>query len=347
MTVCATNDFPECTWNAWLWFTAPFILLFLGTFGNILNVIILVRPRMRKYSTTIYLICLAFADTSVLWTAIPPEMLKRGFLTDVYTHSNVLCKMIKWVNHASAGFSAWLLVLLTAERMLLTKSPVFARSKMTRKSSVIAAMCVLIISVGLSSHYLFGVEVRTFQVQNGNISSSTPLCTFASTSFEDFYTEIWPLMVLIVINLFPTILILIGNGVIVATLILQRRKLIKVNPLEDEQKLTKYKKVKSSSKMIFLICGFFIFTTFPYTSFSVLKWKIEPADAKAEARLLLIDTCLHLLVDCNFTFNFLLYFVSGSLFKEELKLLLTKLYSKIRNKTESTTAVRNTNTTSV
>ena len=59
----------------WIWKIVPVTLLTIGTVGNILNIIVLSRRQMRKYSTTIYLLFLAVSDMFMLWGSISRQIL--------------------------------------------------------------------------------------------------------------------------------------------------------------------------------------------------------------------------------------------------------------------------------
>lgn len=330
MTECDTNNFLECEWIQWLWRTTPVIHLFFGTFGNILNVVILCRRRMKGYSTTVYLIFLAFADMVTLWTTAFPRMLRDGYGIDIRAKAQIICMSLNWINHTSAGLSIWLLVLLTAERMLLAKLPIFARSKLNWKSSLTAAIIVLTVNIGMSSHFPFGRTIKIGQVKRDNVSRFEPICAYRSASYRAFQTKLWSFVVLLALNVLPMILIIVGNNILVVTLLNQRKKFMKINPSQMVHKSSMYRKGSSSAKLIFLISAMYICTTVSYTINRVIRWQRGPADAREEAKRSLVETCLYLFMLCNFTFNFLLYFVSGTMFKQEFRALVSETRTKFQ-----------------
>lgn len=331
MENCDTELYTECRVSIWLWRTIPVIQIVLGTIGNILNVIILMRKRMKRISTSVYLVCLSVTDLTTLWTLILPKMLNEGFGKNIRADSEILCQSLHWINHATGGYSVWLLVILTVERAVLTRCPIFARSKLSPRRSFVVAMVLLGITTLLSAHYIFGFKVQMVAAPNTNGTVYRPVCTFSSHGFTIFYKTIWAFTVLFVLNVIPILLVVVGNGTILITLFYQRKKFITVNPTNGQGTTRNMsERGKSSTKMIFLISACFIITTLPHTTNRVLKAKRAPSDGVNEARDITHDSILILLLYCNFTFNFLLYCLSGSLFRQELRAFFAEMFIKFR-----------------
>lgn len=331
MAFCAFSSFSVCHWNVWLWYVIASFQIIFGTLGNILNMFVLSRKRIRKYSTTVYLMFLAGADIATLWTSILPNFLLSVLDVNIWSYSQVLCKCISWINHASASFSVWLLVLLTVERVLLTKYPVYSRSKLSRTSSFVASLVLLFVLVILCSHYLFGMTIQYRTVQKGSTNVSVYMCLPSSEEYKQFFSTTWALIVLFVLNVIPVVLVIFGNSLILWTMCIQNRRLSKVNPSSELQRTNFRNKTKSSTKMIFLINGLFVFTTLPYTINRALVVKRSVNGDHDQAKYILIDSLFVLLLYCNFTFNFLIYFVGGTLFAQELKILLKEISYKFQN----------------
>ena len=324
MDSCFNLDFPECHWNTWLWRSVATVQIVFGTLGNTLNIIILLRRRLRKYSTTVYLVCLAVSDMSTLWVSTLPNIISHGFGVNVWESSQFCCKSLNWMSHTTAAYSIWLLVLLTVERMLLTRCPVFSRTSLTRRVSLITSSVCLFVITAMCAHYAFGLEIRTASLDLHGTNVTTTVCTYTSTKFKLFYKTSWALIILFVFNLIPVILIVISNAVILITIMVQRKRLSQVNPSGQAQKANSYKKTKSSTKLIFLISIFFIFTTLPYTINRAVSHLRPSTDTKGEAKRYLFDSVMLLLLYCNFTFNFVLYFVSGTIFYQELQAFISE-----------------------
>lgn len=325
MSRCEPEELAECYWTRAVWSTIPLALLATGSFGNILNIIVLSRPNMRKNSTSVYLLCLAGSDLLMLWTGMVPRMLLQAYKLDIRSESSFLCKIVNWLNVTAGGYSAWVLVLMTLERVFATKLPVLARVKLSRTKSVTVSLTVLIFCVLLTSHVLFSynlVMVRSFD-QYGNVTEARLQCKPA-TAFISFYNVIWPVVMLVTLNVLPILIIIIGNTSTVLTILLQRRKIKFVPSANGRQQIqqTVPPKVKSATKMLFLVSAMAIVTSLPFTITHVI-FSAQPSNQPQErARKLLIYSIVRNILYCNFTFNFVLYFVSGTLFKQEWKAVI-------------------------
>ena len=86
----------------------------------------------------------------------------------------------------------------------------------------------------------------------------------------------------------------------------------------------------AGAKMPFLICSFYLITSVPFTIFSLIKTVhfSNVTDEKLYAKLQLTRAILQMMLYCNFTFNFWMYFASGSLFKEEWNQIVTSIQRK-------------------
>lgn len=329
MEKCEPAELPECQWTKYIWSTVPVGLLIAGTFGNILNVVILSRRRMRTSSTSVYLLCLSYGDCAFLWLGMAPRMLLQGYDLDIKITAQFLCKLTSFAPVTAASYSIWTLVLLTSERLFLTKWPVVARSKLNVRTARIAAVTLLIVIVSMTSHFVFVAEVRTVTSTENNETAPgyKLLCTYAPNASMLFYKKIWPLIVLTVLTLIPTAFIVLGNLTILVTILAQRRKLRQINPNGNDRSGDDPKKVKSATKMLFLVSAFFIATTMPFTLGNVIM-SLRTVDEPARQVYYAI---LRNLLYCNFTFNFILYFISGTLFKQEWKSLVQEVRHKIRS----------------
>lgn len=349
-TKCEPVDLLACQWTGKIWATVPIGLLVTGTFGNVLNVVVLSRRRLRKSSTSVYLLCLSCGDLTFLWLGMGPRMLLQGYDTDIKIASRFLCKFISWAPVTAATYSIWILVLLTCERLFLTLWPVAARAWMSVKTARIIVVVFLLVIVTLTSHFLYAADIfdTVKRDENTNVTEIVPLCTYRPDVSLTFYKKIWPMIVLFVLNIFPMLLIVVGNVVIAVNILAQRRKMRKVNNAVINDG-AKPEKVRSATKMLFLVSGTFIASVTPFTMGNVALALTKSSTPEEEARKQLIYTILRQLLYCNFTFNFVLYFVSGTLFKQEWKEIVKEVRGKfgklVLNKSFATES-SNTNTIS-
>ena len=106
-----------------------------------------------------------------------------------------------------------------------------------------------------------------------------------------------------------------GNLNILFTIISQNRKIRRIKPSSQVSQEIFPKKVKSATKMLFLVSAVLIITTLPFTLGNVIMALTTPTSPKQTIQRHLVYTILRHMMYCNFSFNFVLYFVSGTLFK--------------------------------
>lgn len=356
MSRCEPESLLQCKLTKWIWSTVPIGLFVVGTVGNVINIVVLSRRRMRASSTSVYLTCMAFGDLLFLWIGMGPRMMLQAYEIDLKAKSEFLCKMITWVPVTAGGCSVWSLVMMTMERFLLTKWPVTARARLTRKKAIIACVTVVLAVLSLTLQVLIVATLKssTEYDENENKLLVNTACVYIYGQSATYYKTGWPVLVLVAFNLAPIVLILLGNVSIVLTLISQRRKLRRTNPELTHQHIVSPNKGKAATKMLFLVSAMFIVTMSPFTLGNAIMSQLKVTSITEKATRQLIYSVLRNIMYFNFTFNFVLYFVSGPLFKQEWKSLVKGVRAKVlhlygrqnvgnETQTASTNSTRNSN----
>lgn len=303
------NDFIECRWNLWLWRTVPVFQIVLGTLGNAFNIIILLRKRLQTHSSTVYLVLLAVADLGTLWTWTFNGILVQGFGRNLRASSQFSCKIITYLTSIAGGYSMWLIVLLSIERMVLVRFPVFSRSNITRRSAVVTAVACFGAIAILHSYALFKYELKYIAMNRDNETFHYRFCELPSNE------KTFPMLLVFFFSLIPITLLLIANIVIIVTIVVQRRRFCTVNPAERIQKHNTNKKTRSSTRTIVVISAVFIFTTFPIIFNKAFS--TPPVSDKDLARKILFESIFIFLIYFNYSLNFVLYCLGGTVFREE------------------------------
>ena len=128
-------------------------------------------------------------------------------------------------------------------------------------------------------------------------------------------------------NVVPIVLVVIGNTLIVFTLKQQNKR---VQPELNSQPRTTNR--RSATKMLFTLSVFFIFTTAPYCVFLLFYTEtVAKLTPQSNATIQLCYAVTSILLFCNYTFNFYLYFISGSIFKQEWNTIVWDFKKKISN----------------
>lgn len=128
------------------WYFTPVITI-AGTIGNILSVMVFLRTKLKKLSSSYYLAFLAIFDTGFLWCWFIEwlNIFKIGLhKTDGF------CQLFTWLSNACSVLSVWLVVAFTIERFVAVMYPLKRQSMYTvRRARCI--VCSLVAFNAISS----------------------------------------------------------------------------------------------------------------------------------------------------------------------------------------------------
>jgi hypothetical protein len=308
------SSYPEFHVGADLWKICSPIMIILGTFGNIFCIVILLRKNLRRHTTVVYLVALSFNDLLVLYTGLMRQWIKITFEVDVRLLSEFSCKFHMWMVYVSLDTSAWILVIVTLERVALVWFPHSSKSRCNKHMAGVILGCLLGTVMLVNAHLMYGIgDVTTTE---GNQTTSEQ-CYYENNEYKQFYIDIWPWIDLAKFNAIPFAIILIGSICIVTNFINRQRKLnARVAPQGIQQK---GKQVNSMTVTLIALNTAFLISTTPISIYLAFynKWSKNASDHDS-ARLVLIWAIVNLLMYTNNTINFLLYCVSGSNFRKEI-----------------------------
>ena len=195
------------------------------------------------------------------------------------------------------------------ERLLLTMYPIKAKVKLTPQVSCWVSVGTVLVVQLFTVHFLFSHTFLDSALEN---TSNFTRCSFTSEEYREFHKTAWNYIVLICFNLLPIAIIITGN-VAIGTILLRRKR--QIYPATNQINLAQE---KMALKMLFAISFFYIIFTSPYCFYVVIKaYSTEILSAKEKAIDQLVNAVMYMLLFSNLTFNFVLYFARGSLFREE------------------------------
>ena len=265
------THFPDYRAGLLIWKVVPPFLLLLGTIGNILSIVVLTRKSIKISTTALYLTFLAFSDLLVLYTGLLRQWIIYVFKYDVRHVSEAVCKIHIWLLYTSLDFSAWILIAVTLERVILVYCPHTAKTKCSRKYATALLITILLFLLGLNSHLLYGM------VNKGTVEehdTGTRKCSEIDTKYGNFFNLTWPWIDLCVFCLVPFSVIVVGNCSILFGVIRSRRKTKarSVPSTNTNQSRTSHRagpKHSSMTAMLFTLNTVFLFTTAPVSIYSI------------------------------------------------------------------------------
>ena len=288
-------------------------ILTMGTIGNILTLCVLLRTTFSKKSFAVFLRALAVADTLCMWldTRTMDLFYFDGFArTVISTGMEWQCRFHVFGWAPVCVISSWMLVLVTIERAIIVYRPHQASVHCTYPKAVAAVVFVWLLWTCVGAIYSL------------------------TATFKDIcYDSLIKFSVAIVLYIFlPYIIIVTCNIMIIVRLHKARKARVEITP--SGSRLKTY----STNISVMLVTNSFMFVglTLPRVIFLMLnlKWPIP---------LAVLQVC-EFMRRSNHAVNFLLYCVSGTLFRREAKLMFREIFGRFtcRKQSMSLSAQRDT-----
>ena len=149
----------------------PILFIFVGTVGNLLSVYVVLRSKLRRNSTFMYLAFLSIVDLIVLYTFCVNFILHAWFNIDLKQVSLIACKIYSFSIYFFPQTSAWILTAVSIDR-------VFALTSGVRKSRKTGHTYTILITIFI---ILFLLNVQFLFYDN------TYILSLQKQQLKDFY----------------------------------------------------------------------------------------------------------------------------------------------------------------
>ena len=268
---------------------APLILI-LGTVGNILSILVMLRKSLRMSTTSLYLTVLAITDLILLYVGLLREWIHHYFLIEGSPKGcTSLISMITFIIY----FEAWIIVSVSLERLVAVWFPIKHKYYFTRPKAAMGLVILAIHLVIAAFNFYYTLDGTTCHPKDNYIT---------------FVLFIYPWIDMVIATLLPVIIMLSSTIAIVWKLIKRKKKI-------------KKKEVSSMTITLVTVNLTFLITTCPICivliAFPIM---MEHGETTAEEFHLYVTTedVLTLLYYINNAINFVLYCLSGRRFRREL-----------------------------
>ena len=273
-----------------------------GILGNILALIVLFRPKMRRSSSAIYLIALAFADATTLIFLLLTN-LNRYYINQILD-SDDWCKLASFISSSASLISVWLTIAVTAERFVAVCYPLKTLTLCTRKTAGIATTFIIM------SALLYSIRDIWFMVWDPQGKG----CTYAYEYIKTIRVLSWvdsSLIVIVPITLLLLLNTAIVNGVRKAVNSQKRMTSDAANSGGDGQS-------KQITVTVLTISFTFILCTLPIATSNIAeRFLSDINDPILVSKFALAGYTGRMLFSVNHGVNFLLYIFSGKRFRDE------------------------------
>ncbi|CAH1784826.1 unnamed protein product [Owenia fusiformis] len=299
-----------------VWKYASPCIFALGTIGNLLSIAVLLRKRMRKFSTSLFLVLLALSDLVHLHSGLLRSVISYSTNATYVSHVEVTqagCKVHYFFTYFSVHYSAWVLVAVSVERTIAVWMPFRVKQLCSRKSSAITLFIVGILLTAANLHFFW-----TAGIIPAPRKRNSTICNLSGNQYKVFWRQYWPWIDATLRSYLPFTLIVLSNSLIIAKILQTRRqrKLLTSRTCNHSNGIT------SMTAMLIGISIGYIITTSPISVFFAYVNYIMYHHGKIPDQFvgsfqLAYAVCM-MLHYCNNAVNFLLYCVTGPRFRKEL-----------------------------
>ena len=131
------------------------VVIAVGTFGNVMSFVVLLRPRMRHTSVYFYLKVLACADTAVLYVSGFKTWIRLQTGYELMHASDFACKTVMFLLVFALHLSAWTVVLMTFDRFVAVWFPFRATILCSFARARLATGVLTLLLVGYNLHFFW------------------------------------------------------------------------------------------------------------------------------------------------------------------------------------------------
>lgn len=306
--------------SAYLWIIISPIFLFVGVFGNILNLFVLRRMHFEKNPTLILLFLLSVTDIAVLLVGLPRYWARDALQFDLRTVSQFSCKFSLFLIYISMQLSSWILVLVSVIRVIKTVLPLrYPKTKIrvTRKNTL-TVFCIVVIALCIINFHFF--------ITNGVITEDGEAsCTSLTPDFRNFDEYVFVYIDFLMMSVFPAIIIIVCN--IFIYLVLKNMKQRRASTTSTDKVTSD--SVSRVTRMLFVTSSYFVISTAPISLHFIVDSYVRPgSDDQTQAKLDMSFTVLYLFQFSHFVINFYCYTVTNKRFRRSVK----KLKDEVKNR---------------
>ena len=207
--------------NDWITIIVPALCLILGTFGNIMSILVVSRlGNTLKSSSAAYLKYLACFDLLGIWASLPRYLSRSLFDYDYRHYSPLLCKTQRFCVYFALDVAAWITVAVTADRLIAVRFPYHAAKWCTERVSRFVLLATCIAFLFLDGHVFWTYGYKRV-VKNGQVIEMN--CVHPDDLSEFIWTYVQPILATLTYAVGPFAFLLLANIIIAQRLIKQSK----------------------------------------------------------------------------------------------------------------------------
>lgn len=311
------------------------ILIIVGTAGNLLTLIVLLRRHLRRFVTVHYLIAVSVCDLISLYGWNLNNFYKfnispvNGNIEDL---SLVHCRLISFMTFVALQLSSWCLsavslgktkctylkqyydfFFILVERALSLYWPAWRQSYGRIRYTKYYILVISLVCIALNSHILF---------LNGYRRPSGGIVCYSTRSNPNYIYPQWERVHLVFYNLFPFTIMCISNAYIIYVT-------VRSSPSGASAETNKHgrkslEKYRQFTALLIIVTFAFVILTLPACIYFVFFRHAFASTAQRNVRFM-IQILLNSIQFTSHGINFFLYCFSASSFRLELREMFQEL----------------------
>ncbi len=297
--------YSHVNFTRWISSILSAIILIGCAVGNTVSFIVLLRPRLRRQTTSIYLAVLCIAEMGTCYTGLLRQFLLDAFNFDIRTINSFSCRTHIYLTYIFLRSTTLLLALVTLQRYFYVSQ----RAICSVTSTCLQLFC-LFLFVCFAELHLFAFYDLTYSDIRPRTDHIPFECTVDKIRYKSYYkfrSEIYPKLTLFTYTIIPLAVIIIGNILLIRTV-----------RQASKRSHSKTQKKRSVTRMLYAVSVLYTLLTSPASIFLA----IAPPSYQLAPAFRLQWTLLRLLFYLCHSVNFILFCASGTFFRQEFILFL-------------------------
>jgi growth hormone secretagogue receptor len=297
-----------------LWRFGGPVLLLIGSVLNCLAIIIFLHPRNRYYPMFVLLIALCCADLVGLWTSFTQQWLIQQHDIHVDTYSVIGCKLHVFLVRVSLQCSSWLLVALSAERLVTITFPDRIKVIFSLANTCIIIGTIVLVSFLLNFHVLVNFSIRVYYYGNKTYIYTCEKLSTPDASIEHGSVPYW--IDLLLVYILPMVYLSLSN---IALFIFKSKRNVK-NTSKKSESVFKMNDFLQLTSVVIRLNFLFIVCTAPGRLYRLFH---ESEDLRVSfGRKTILQAVFFLLSFASNVLNFVICYISCSKFRKDFRELL-------------------------
>ncbi|XP_033331947.1 C-C chemokine receptor type 1 isoform X3 [Megalopta genalis] len=303
------------------------ILVYLGTLGNCLSVIVFFGTKLCQYSSSVYLAALAISDTGFLVSVFVVwlNMLEVGLF-----NRPGFCQFFIYLTTLCSFMSVWLVVVFTIERFIAVQYPMYRQSMCTVARAKVTVAVLTMLAMILCSPVLWFSATSVQYNEKGNVTE----CGHLAEGLESWAT-VYNTIDTVLTFAIPFTVIIVLNVLIARAIYrhIKIRKSLTNEPRTGIGRQPPYSSLRGNlaqtkiTKMLLVVSTVFLCFNLPAYVLRIYAFLHFQEAVYATRSVALAQQICNLLFNTNFGINFILYCATGQNFRRALRCMILKRFA--------------------